>query len=230
MFHSFFNSLARSRYLSYVSHSFSFILWSARTAKSAILQILSFFFFFCWLLIGLVWFVCMSKSQKSLCVLFWHINLCMLFNAKATLLEEQYWYYLTHSWEDKGVDTFPKGICPKVNVIAQLEYELAYYDFAVHLFNHYTRRCPWCNCYRRRKWTRRLEFKSWTRLIAFHIALIPLGNVWIQLFSLQLWVNRRTDWFLQPWWGEGKLWIQTCQTPLKNWPCVLSCLSGGVGK
>ena len=24
------------------------------------------------------------------------------------------------------------------------------------------------------------EFKSWTRLIAFHIALIPLGKVWIQ--------------------------------------------------
>ena len=57
-------------------------------------------------------------------------------------------------------------------------------------------RCPWCNGYRRRKWTRWLEFKSWTRLIAFHIALIPLGKVWIQLFSLQLWVNSRTDWFL----------------------------------
>ena len=27
--------------------------------------------------------------------------------------------------------------------------------------------------YRRREWTRRHEFKSWTRLIAFHIALIP---------------------------------------------------------
>ena len=54
-------------------------------------------------------------------------------------------------------------------------------------------RCPWCNGYRRRKWTRRHEFKSWTRLIAFHIALIPLGKVWIQLFSLQLWVNSRTD-------------------------------------
>ena len=54
-------------------------------------------------------------------------------------------------------------------------------------------RCPWCNCYRRRNWTRRLEFKSWTRLIAFHIALIPLGKVWIQLFSLQLWVNSRAD-------------------------------------
>ena len=38
-------------------------------------------------------------------------------------------------------------------------------------------KCPWCNGYRRRKWTRRHEFKSWTRLIAFHIALIPLGKV-----------------------------------------------------
>ena len=27
------------------------------------------------------------------------------------------------------------------------------------------------------------EFKSWTRLITFHIALIPLGKVWIQLLS-----------------------------------------------
>ena len=42
MFHSFFNSLARSRYLSFFSHSFRFILWSARTAKSTILQILFF--------------------------------------------------------------------------------------------------------------------------------------------------------------------------------------------
>ena len=54
-------------------------------------------------------------------------------------------------------------------------------------------RCPWCSRYRRRKWTRRYKFKSWTILIAFHIALIPLGKVWIQLFSLQLWVNSRTD-------------------------------------
>ena len=54
-------------------------------------------------------------------------------------------------------------------------------------------RCRWCSRYRRRKGTRRHEFKSWTRLISFHIALIPLGKVWIQLFSLQLWVNSRTD-------------------------------------
>ena len=61
---------------------------------------------------------------------------------------------------------------------------------------------PWCNGYRRRKWSWWHEFKSWTRLITFHIALIPLGKVWIQLFSLQLWVNNRTDCVLQPWWGN----------------------------
>ena len=64
--------------------------------------------------------------------------------------------------------------------------------------NKESRRCSWCNGYRRRKWTRWHEFKSWTRLIAFHIA----RKVWIQLFSLQLWLNSRTDWVLQPWWGN----------------------------
>ena len=42
MSHSFFNSLARSRYLSFFSHSFNFIPWSAGTAKSTILQVLCF--------------------------------------------------------------------------------------------------------------------------------------------------------------------------------------------
>ena len=46
MFHSFFNSLARSRYFSFFSLSSRFILWSAGTAKSTILQIFFFFFFF----------------------------------------------------------------------------------------------------------------------------------------------------------------------------------------
>ena len=68
------------------------------------------------------------------------------------------------------------------------------YREANHLHSiTFHRRCPWCNGYRRRKWTRRLEFKSWMRLIAFHIALIPLGKAWIQLFSFPLWVNSRTD-------------------------------------
>ena len=47
------------------------------------------------------------------------------------LLEEQQQCYFTHSWEDKGIYTFPKGIYPKVNVIVPLEFELAYYDSAV---------------------------------------------------------------------------------------------------
>ena len=51
------------------------------------------------------------------------------------------------------------------------------YSFELSRIN--CRRCLWCNGYRRRKWTRRHEFKSWTRLITFHIALIPLGMVWI---------------------------------------------------
>ena len=42
MIHSFFNSQASSRYLSFFSYSFSFFLWSAGTAKSTTLH---FFFF-----------------------------------------------------------------------------------------------------------------------------------------------------------------------------------------
>ena len=52
MFHKFFNYLARSRYLPFISISFRCILWSAGTAKSTILEI--FFFFFRWLLEDLV--------------------------------------------------------------------------------------------------------------------------------------------------------------------------------
>ena len=78
MFHSFFNSLARSMYLSLFSHSFSFILWSAGTAKSTVLQnsFLFFLFFFFLIIIrsGLLaeirWSVCISKFHRSLCVSF----------------------------------------------------------------------------------------------------------------------------------------------------------------
>ena len=72
MFHSFFNSLARSRYISFFSLSFSIILWLAGTAKSTIFQVL---YFFCWLLLGLVFWprlgdLCICQSHMSLCVLF----------------------------------------------------------------------------------------------------------------------------------------------------------------
>ena len=48
--------------------------------------------------------------------------------------------YTTGTSVDKGVHTFSKSDCPKVNVIARVEYELAYYDSAVYRFNHYTTR------------------------------------------------------------------------------------------
>ena len=48
------------------------------------------------------------------------------------------WYYSTQSLEDKEFHTFPKGICPKVNVIARLEFELAICDSEVQRLNHYT--------------------------------------------------------------------------------------------
>ena len=72
MFHSFFNSLARSRYLSFFSHSFSFILWPPGTAKSTILQVLFFFLIIIksGLLTGIRRSVCMLKSHRSLCVAF----------------------------------------------------------------------------------------------------------------------------------------------------------------
>ena len=73
MFHSFFNSLARSMYLSFFSHSFSFILWSAGTAKSTILQVLCFLLIIIksGLLAGIRWSVCMLKSHRRLCVAFY---------------------------------------------------------------------------------------------------------------------------------------------------------------
>ena len=72
MFHSFFNSLAKSRYLSFFSHSFRFIQWSAGTAKSTILQVLFFFvdYYKAWFLAEIRRSVYMSKPHRSLCVSF----------------------------------------------------------------------------------------------------------------------------------------------------------------
>ena len=68
MFHSFFNSLVRSRYLSFFSHYFRFILWA-----TGIMQILFFFLLIIIrsnLLAGIWLSVCMLKSRRILCVSF----------------------------------------------------------------------------------------------------------------------------------------------------------------
>ena len=36
--------------------------------------------------------------------------------------------------------TFPKNICPKVNLIVQLEFELTYYDVSVQIISHFITR------------------------------------------------------------------------------------------
>ena len=56
------------------------------------------------------------------------IKLLVLFNAESILLEKLYSGYFTDSLEDKDVHAFLKDICPKLNVIARLEFELAYDD------------------------------------------------------------------------------------------------------
>ena len=54
----------------------------------------------------------------------------------------------------------------------------------------------------------RPEFKSWTKLFAFSIELIPLGKVYIQLFFLQLWQIGVFNFATVTSLGEGKLWFQ----------------------
>ena len=70
-----------------------------------------------------------EKGKKNWFLgIWWHINLCGLFDTKTILVEEQQLYYLNYSWEDKGVRTFLKCISPRVNVIEWLEFELAYFE------------------------------------------------------------------------------------------------------
>ena len=110
-------------------------------------------------------------------IVFWIILTYLLFLRKSP--QNTSWYFLLY-WI----------IIIKINFILYMKLPLLLWS------------CSWCKGYRRRKWTRQHEFKTWTRLIAFHIALIPLGKVWIRLFSLQLWVNRKADWVVQPWLGN----------------------------
>ena len=61
----------------------------------------------------------------------WHINLRGLFNVKVIIVMAQ-------NWGAMKVHISPKGINSKVNVIAWLKFELAYYDKAVYHVSHYT--------------------------------------------------------------------------------------------
>ena len=106
MFHSFFNALARSRYLSLFSNSFSFILWSAGTAKSTILQI--FFFLLVIIRSGLLaeirWSVCIPKSHRSLCLSFSRTGAgYLLFKSFSNRREFEFeWQQIFSSFQDSS--------------------------------------------------------------------------------------------------------------------------------
>ena len=76
MFYSFFNSQTRSRHVSLFSYSFNSTLWFARTAKSTILLVFSFLLIIIrsGRLTEIRWSVCISKSLRSLCLLFSRID------------------------------------------------------------------------------------------------------------------------------------------------------------
>ena len=73
-----------------------------------------------------------------------------------------------------GLVPYEECLSHKITIVGIVQFNL-FIDF--EWFNNDMEGAPWCNGYRRRKCTRQHEFKSWTRLIAFHIALIPLGKV-----------------------------------------------------
>ena len=77
-------------------------------------------------------------------------------------------------------------------------------------------RWSWPIGHDRRKWIRRSEFKSWTRLFAFHIALILFKKVWIQVYSLHLWRASGTVWVLSPWHGNRSRRRKTLYSNLLN--------------
>ena len=70
MFYSFFNSLTRLWYSSFISLSFNFTLWFAGTAKSTIQEVLFFFVIISSShLTTIRWSVCISEYQGSFCLL-----------------------------------------------------------------------------------------------------------------------------------------------------------------
>ena len=81
IFHSFSNSQAKLRFLSFFSYSFSFIPCSVGKTKSSTLQIISFFFLLIIIRSGLLpkirGSVYMSKSHWSLCVSFSRRNIAL---------------------------------------------------------------------------------------------------------------------------------------------------------
>ena len=59
----------------------------------------------------------------------------------------QQWYYLTHNWGNRELNTFPKGISIKVNARVWQKFELTHYDVAVQYISHYAMGLPSSICF-----------------------------------------------------------------------------------
>ena len=60
--------------------------------------------------------------------------------AQIDLFKDYYYYY--YYWRVKRVHFFTEGIRSKVNAIARLEFEHAFYDIAILYVNHNTTETP----------------------------------------------------------------------------------------
>ena len=145
MFHSFFNSQARSRYLSFFSNSFSFILWSAGTAKSTILQIL--FFLLIIIRSGLL-----AEIRWSVFFFFWvHRIYTLFFNVEWQIPYRAQWQY-----------TLVRGMC--------LDIDLNNSVLLLLLIG-----CVWHSGYCIWKWALQTKFKSKRRQFAFYFLAFGRG-------------------------------------------------------
>ena len=47
-----------------------------------------------------------------------------------------------------------------------------------------------------------IQVQNLDKTVCISSSMIHLGTVYIDLFSLQIWVNSRADWALYPWYGN----------------------------
>ena len=99
-------------------------------------------------------------------------------------------------WQPDDLDLSSRRLLWLLMYFCQLGWDLIEDWTTFQLTCMTTWMCLLCHGYCRRKWMRRREFKSWTRLFAFHITLIHTRKVWIQFFVLQQWVASQANWIL----------------------------------
>ena len=98
MSHSFFHSLARSKYLSFFSHSLNYTLWSACTARFTILQ---FFYYYKIWSSGRDLVICLyvKIAEEFVCLLlsdiFWVVHIPFVRTVKLQLIVIIFYYYFT---------------------------------------------------------------------------------------------------------------------------------------